>query len=556
MNFESLLYTIDTPTINYDWVNGSPDPSVPNDNFSALYLGDFQFEEANYIFTVTADDGVRLYIDGTRVIDAWNDHSATTYRATVPLTAGVHHIKMEYYENGGQAVAKLAWVGDNTIVEPQIIPPVTETPQETPSIIIEDIIAPISSTTLETINNVDVSINDIVEPVGNGVQTLIEQPIATEESITEAIQTIIVEPIIIAVRSTFSVVANVSIGTARLTQNAINLTIKLGKTSQKKLASLPVSPEVSAGISTLAVAPTVLFLQYSLSTQAIVINSLGSMTDVWYMILSLFQGLLTALGLRTKRRHWGTVYDSRTKQPIDPAIVELIDAISGKVLDTSITDLAGRFGFLDERGSYRIRVKKIHYAFPSEIVTGTTDSIFENVYHGEVIEISNLDALLTPNIPMDSVAYDWNQEAKQKILKFHPGMELVLHTCLNTLFWLGFAFIVFNLIVNINLLNTLFALLYTGLIFLRKFIPNAKLWGRVESRTIDTAGLLLEISSKEVPETVVARAMTNQRGKFFLKASKGEYVLRVKKIGDPNITILETQVFVGKNGVVNKIIKL
>jgi hypothetical protein len=45
----------------------------------------------------------------TLIIDQWKDQSATTYTATVPLTAGEHQVKMEYYEAGRNAVAVLNW---------------------------------------------------------------------------------------------------------------------------------------------------------------------------------------------------------------------------------------------------------------------------------------------------------------------------------------------------------------------------------------------------------------------------------------------------------------
>jgi hypothetical protein len=43
------------------------------------------------------------------IIDQWKDQGATIYTATVPLTAGEQQIRMEYYENGGGAVAVLDW---------------------------------------------------------------------------------------------------------------------------------------------------------------------------------------------------------------------------------------------------------------------------------------------------------------------------------------------------------------------------------------------------------------------------------------------------------------
>lgn len=96
--------------INYDWGESSPDPIVPIDNFSASFLGQFTFNAGSYDFTVTGDDGVRLYVDDVLVLNKWVDQSPHTYALTHLMTAGVHTIKLEYYENGGGAVAKLSWV--------------------------------------------------------------------------------------------------------------------------------------------------------------------------------------------------------------------------------------------------------------------------------------------------------------------------------------------------------------------------------------------------------------------------------------------------------------
>jgi hypothetical protein len=49
-----------------------------------------------------------VYLDGALVIDQWKDQSATTYTASRQVTAGNHEVKVEYYEHGGDAVARLA----------------------------------------------------------------------------------------------------------------------------------------------------------------------------------------------------------------------------------------------------------------------------------------------------------------------------------------------------------------------------------------------------------------------------------------------------------------
>jgi hypothetical protein len=69
----------------------------------------------------TSDDGVRLYVDGRLVIDNWTNHGSTDDTATIDMIAGqVHMIVMEWYEDGGGAVAQLSWQSDT--MPRQIIP--------------------------------------------------------------------------------------------------------------------------------------------------------------------------------------------------------------------------------------------------------------------------------------------------------------------------------------------------------------------------------------------------------------------------------------------------
>jgi glucose/arabinose dehydrogenase len=96
-------------SVNYDWGGGSPDPSVTADHFSARWVGQFDFAGGSYTFTATADDGIRVYVDGAVVIDQWHDQSPTTFTAAKSVTAGAHTVKIEYYENAVGAVAKVSW---------------------------------------------------------------------------------------------------------------------------------------------------------------------------------------------------------------------------------------------------------------------------------------------------------------------------------------------------------------------------------------------------------------------------------------------------------------
>jgi glucose/arabinose dehydrogenase len=92
------------------WGGAGPDAAgVGTDFFSARWTGTFDFEAGDYTFSATADDGVRVWVDGELIIDAWKDQGSTTYQAARTLTAGEHEVKVEYYEAQGDAVAKLSW---------------------------------------------------------------------------------------------------------------------------------------------------------------------------------------------------------------------------------------------------------------------------------------------------------------------------------------------------------------------------------------------------------------------------------------------------------------
>lgn len=100
------VLTREDSQINFEWNNGSPDPSIQSDLFSAKWEKTINLEGANYNFTVTADDGVRLYINNELVIDKWHDQAAATYNYQKYLSGGSHRITVEYYEAHGGAVIK------------------------------------------------------------------------------------------------------------------------------------------------------------------------------------------------------------------------------------------------------------------------------------------------------------------------------------------------------------------------------------------------------------------------------------------------------------------
>jgi hypothetical protein len=95
-------------SVDFDWGNNAPAPGLPADNFSVRWTRQIQFSAGLYRFTVAVDDGARLWVDGTLVVDQWHD-GISTYIGDIYLDQGTHTIRLEMYEHLGGAAAHLSW---------------------------------------------------------------------------------------------------------------------------------------------------------------------------------------------------------------------------------------------------------------------------------------------------------------------------------------------------------------------------------------------------------------------------------------------------------------
>lgn len=95
--------------LDHDWGTGAPDGALAPDGFSARWTADVTLAEGTYRFVTLSDDGIRVWIDGTRVIDHWTVHPEAVDTTTIPLDSGTHTIRVEYFENTGVASVSLDW---------------------------------------------------------------------------------------------------------------------------------------------------------------------------------------------------------------------------------------------------------------------------------------------------------------------------------------------------------------------------------------------------------------------------------------------------------------
>ncbi|HEY89310.1 MAG TPA: hypothetical protein G4N98_06200, partial [Thermoflexia bacterium] len=97
---------------NHDWQWSAPDDGkigVFADEFSVRWTRTLNFAEGYYHFSTFSDDGVRVWVDGTRIINSWVSGGGQTHTGDIQLSSGNHTIKIEYFEDGGLAYFDISW---------------------------------------------------------------------------------------------------------------------------------------------------------------------------------------------------------------------------------------------------------------------------------------------------------------------------------------------------------------------------------------------------------------------------------------------------------------
>jgi len=108
---EPVLTRCEEGPIDRYWMTDSPDPRLPVDGFSARWTASVPFAAGTARFVTFTDDGVRVFVNGQRVIDNWTPHGITMDVAELPLASGNHTVRMEYFEAGGEGLAQLVIEG-------------------------------------------------------------------------------------------------------------------------------------------------------------------------------------------------------------------------------------------------------------------------------------------------------------------------------------------------------------------------------------------------------------------------------------------------------------
>ena len=95
------------------WGDNSPLPGIlPADGWNGRWVGQFAFSGGSYYFRARADDGVRVYLNDTLVINGWNDGPHDLSNAFRNIGPGTHTVTVDYYDRYGYAYLQVFWYID------------------------------------------------------------------------------------------------------------------------------------------------------------------------------------------------------------------------------------------------------------------------------------------------------------------------------------------------------------------------------------------------------------------------------------------------------------
>ncbi len=98
--------------IDFDFAFGSPLTGLDIDNFSVRWTGKVQVPVSGlYTFSSYSDDGIRVWVNGVKLIDNWTGHGGIFDDGiAINLVAGQKYdIKIEFYEGFGYGQLQMYW---------------------------------------------------------------------------------------------------------------------------------------------------------------------------------------------------------------------------------------------------------------------------------------------------------------------------------------------------------------------------------------------------------------------------------------------------------------
>lgn len=343
-----------------------------------------------------------------------------------------------------------------------------------------------------------------------GYRTETTAPVSVRHNVFRETIALIRLPVIEEVPPTASLPQQIGIVVGNAARQASYVIQTIGRILQ--------SPEVQAA-NALAI-PTMLALAAAnLATSA-------SLFNVFAYAQYLFTQPLLLFG-RRKRKQWGVIYNSLTKQPVDLAIVRLLDAQTRQVIQTRVTDHYGRYAFVVKKGSYSLEVVKPGYVFPTDhLKDRKEDANFTDLYVGQILELAQ-DGVINANVPLDPLEA---ANVPSKVVWANIGRSLR-----NSVAFSAIPLSMVSVAVTPGMTTAIMLLCQVGmyLVFRRLALrSHAKPWGAMmDARTRKPiSGVVVRIFDKKFNK-LLEMQVTDRSGKYGFFVRRNVYYVMAQKSG-------------------------
>ena len=108
-----LALTRVDPSVSFDWGTDSPGPGVPADDFMVQWDGWITLPAGTYDFGAEREDGVRVWVNGSQVVNQWSAGTSDTRlnvqdgARSINLAGTPVSIHVDFYADSGPAAVKL-----------------------------------------------------------------------------------------------------------------------------------------------------------------------------------------------------------------------------------------------------------------------------------------------------------------------------------------------------------------------------------------------------------------------------------------------------------------
>jgi len=261
----------------------------------------------------------------------------------------------------------------------------------------------------------------------------------------------------------------------------------------------------------------------------VVINAFTTFS--FFNFLSYLQYLFTQpllLLFRRKRKKWGVVYNSLSKQPVDLAIVRLYRRENNRLMQSRVTDKLGRYNFLVSAGRYYLTVTKPEFVFPTVFLFNVKEDVkYLDLYHGETIEVKEDNFNITYNIPIDpieerrpvaKIIFQYYLRRLQKVVAFLAVPLAAISALISP------GILTFTILV----IHCLLFLLFYRLSYQRPPQSWGKVFDKLSRKPLVLA--LTRIYDKRYNKLLETH-LTDARGRYSFLVNNNIYYLTAEKIG-------------------------